>query len=59
MKTKIKVRDFNGKETVLEKEQRNLDHLKAQQTYKHQVFRNKKKFYRKRKHKKKDETESI
>lgn len=59
MKTKIKVRDFNGKESVLEKEQRNLDHLKAQQTYKHQVFRNKKRFYRKRKHKKKDETESI
>lgn len=59
MKTKIKVRDFNGKESVLEKEQRNLDHLKAQQTYKHQIFRNKKKFYRKRKHKKKDETESI
>lgn len=52
MKTRIKVKDFSGKEAVLEKEQRNLDHLKAQQTYKHQVFRDKKKFYRKRKHKK-------
>lgn len=55
MKTKIKVKDFDGKEKVLEKEQRNLDHLKAQQTYKHQVFRNKKKFYRKKKHKKRSE----
>lgn len=52
MKTKLKIKDFSGKVTVLEKEQRNLDHLKAQQTYKHQVFRDKKKFYRKRKHKK-------
>lgn len=52
MKTKLKIKDFSGKVIVLEKEQRNLDHLKAQQTYKHQVFRDKKKFYRKRKHKK-------
>ena len=51
MKTKLKIKDFSGKVIVLEKEQRNLDHLKAQQTYKHQIFRDKKKFYRKRKHK--------
>jgi len=55
MKKKIKMRGFDGKETVIEKEQRNLDHLKSQQTYKHQVFRNKKKFYRKKKHRKRSE----
>ena len=55
MKTKIRIKDFDGKEKVLEKEQRNLDHLKAQQTYKHQGFRDRKKFYRKKKHKKRSE----
>lgn len=55
MKTKIRIKDFDGKEKVLEKEQRNLDHLKTQQTYKHQVFRDRKKFYRKKKHKKRSE----
>lgn len=55
MKTKIRIKDFDGKEKVLEKEQRNLDHLKAQQIYKHQVFRDKKKFYRKKKHRKRSE----
>ena len=55
MKKKIKMRGFDGKETVVEKEQRNLDHLKSQQTYKHQVFRDKKKFYRKKKHKKRED----
>lgn len=55
MKIKLRIKDFNGKEKVFEKEQRNLDHLKAQQTYKHQVFRDKKKFYRKKKHKKRSE----
>ena len=57
MKKKIKMRGFDGKETVVEKEQRSLDHLKAQQTYKHQVFRDKKKFYRKKKHKKREDLE--
>lgn len=55
MKLKVKVKDFDGKEKVLEKEGRNLDHLKAQQTYKHIVFRNKKKYNRKRKHRNKEE----
>ena len=54
MKLKVKIRDFNGKEKVVENEQRNLDHLKAQQTFKHKVFRDRTKFYRKKKHKKKD-----
>lgn len=55
MKLKVKIKDFNGKEKIVEKEQRNLDHLKAQQTYKHQIFRDKTKFYRKKKHKKRSE----
>lgn len=55
MKLKVKVKDFDGKEKVLEKEGRNLDHLKAQQTYKHIVFRNKKKYNRKKKHKNREE----
>lgn len=54
MKLRIKVKSFNGKELTLESEQRNLDHLKAQQTFKHKVFRDRTKFYRKKKHKKKD-----
>lgn len=54
MKLRVKVKSFNGKELTLEGEQRNLDHLKAQQTFKHKVFRDRTKFYRKKKHKKKD-----
>jgi hypothetical protein len=55
MKLKVKVKDFEGGEKVLEKEGRNLDHLKVQQTYKRIVFRDKKKFYRKKKHKKRED----
>ena len=54
MKLRVKIKSFSGKELTLENEQRNLDHLKAQQTFKHKVFRDKTKFYRKKKHKKKD-----
>ena len=57
MKLKVKVKDFDGKEKVLEKEGRNLDHLKAQQTYKHIVFKDKTKYNRKKKHKKREEQE--
>lgn len=50
MKKKIKIRGFDGKETVIEKEQRNLDHLKSQQTYKSKLFKNRKKYNRKKKY---------
>lgn len=53
MKIKVKFKDFDGKEEVVEQSQHNLDHLKSQQTYKSYKFRDKSKFYRKQKHKQK------
>ena len=38
MKTKIKVKDFWGKETVQEKEIPAKDHLEAQKKYKSKIF---------------------
>lgn len=52
MKKKIKVRDFDGKVKILEKEVRALDHLKAQQKFKATTFRDKTKFSRHPKHRK-------
>lgn len=51
MKTKIKVKDFEGKEQILVRTERGIDHLKAQQIHKHKVFRDKTKYTRKQKHK--------
>ena len=52
MKKKIKVRDFNGKVQVLEKEVPAKDHLAAQQKFKAVIFRDKTKFFRHPKHRK-------
>jgi hypothetical protein len=57
MKKRIKIKDFSGKVVVLEKEQSNPDHLKSQQTYKHQIFRDKTKYNRKQKHKNSEKEE--
>ena len=57
MNRRIKVRDFEGKVTVLEKSESATDHLKSQQTYKHQVFRDKTKYSRKQKHKNSEKEE--
>jgi hypothetical protein len=56
MKQKIKVIDkVSGKTIEKEVELRNLDHFNVQLRTKHNIFRNKKKYNRKLKHKKKDE----
>ena len=56
MKQKIKVIDkVSGKTIEKEIELRNLDHFNVQLRTKHNIFRNKKKYTRKFKHKKKDE----
>lgn len=54
MKTKLKIKDFNGKVIVLEKEVRELDHLEAQKKFKSVTFRDRTKFKRHKKHKKKE-----
>lgn len=51
MKKKIKIKDFDGSEKVLEKEIPAKDHLKSQMTYKSVIFRDKTKYTRKIKHK--------
>lgn len=53
MKTKVKVKDFEGKEKVFEVDKRAEDHFDAQRKYRKIVFRNKKAYNRKRKHKQK------
>ena len=52
MKTKLKIKDFNGKLHVLEKEVRAQDHLAAQQKFKATVFCDKTKFSRHPKYRK-------
>jgi hypothetical protein len=52
MKIKIRFKDPDGKETVIEKKTRNPQHLWAQQNLKHNVFRDRTKYNRKKKHKK-------
>ena len=54
MKTKLKIKDFNGKVSVLEKEVRELDRLEAQKKFKSVTFRDRTKFKRHKKHKKKE-----
>lgn len=53
MKKKIKIKNFDGKVTELEKEIPAPDHLQAQIKYPSIIFKNKKKYNRKQKHKKK------
>lgn len=53
MRLKIKVKDFEGKKTQIEKEVSAPDHLQAQIKYKHQIFKDKTKYTRKSKHKNK------
>lgn len=52
MKIKLKIKNFNGKLQVLEKEVPAKDHLAAQQKFKAAVFRDKTKFSRHPKHRK-------
>lgn len=54
MKVKIKIIE-NGKEKTIEKKISEKDHLQSQIKYKHLVFRNKKKYTRKIKHKGKED----
>lgn len=56
MKQKIKIIDkVSGKTLEKEVEIRNQDHFEVQLKTKAHIFRNRKKYYRKFKHKKKDE----
>ena len=50
MKRKIKVRDFEGVVKTLEKTESSKDHLASQIKYPKLVFKNKKKYTRKLKH---------
>lgn len=52
MKTKIKIKDFSGKESEIAATIRDIDHLEAQKRYKKIVFKNKKVYCRKQKHRK-------
>ncbi len=54
MKKKIKIKDFDNKIIELEKEIPAPDHLQAQIKYPTIIFKNKKKYNRKRKHKNKN-----
>lgn len=54
MRVKLKIKDFKGKITEIQKEIPAKDHLEAQMKYKHQIFRDKTKYTRKKKHKNKD-----
>lgn len=51
MRVKLKIKDFEGKKTEIEKEIPSKDHLQSQIKYKHIVFRDKTKYTRKKKHK--------
>lgn len=55
MKRKIKVKNLDGKEKVLEVVERAEDHFDAQRKFRKIVFRNKKAYTRKKKHKNKVE----
>ena len=52
MKQKIKFKNFDGKDTIKEKEIPAPDHLQAQIKYPSIIFKNKKKYNRKQKYKK-------
>lgn len=54
MKKKIKIKNFDGKVTELEKEIPAPDHLQAQNKYPSIIFKNKKKYTRKKKYKNKE-----
>lgn len=54
MKKKIKIKDFDNKIIELEKEIPAPDHLQAQIKYPSIIFKNKKKYNRKRKYKNKN-----
>lgn len=51
MKHKIKIKDFKGELTILEKKSEDKDHLASQIKYPKIVYKNKKKYTRKIKHK--------
>lgn len=51
MKVKIKLNDFNGKEIIKEINVSNKLHLEIQKNNKSQIYRNRKKYNRKIKHK--------
>lgn len=53
MLAKLKIKNFEGKLVQKEMEIPAKDHLEAQIKYKHQVFRDKTKYTRKKKHKNK------
>ena len=55
MKHKVKIRDFKGKEETVEVVERAEDHFDAQRKFRKIVFRNKKVYTRKKKHKNKVE----
>ena len=52
MKRKIKVKQLDGKEKILEVVERAEDHFDAQRKFRKIVFRDKTKYTRKKKHKK-------
>ena len=53
MRVKVRIKDFKGKTVEIQKETRAQDHLAAQMKYKKQVFKDKTKYTRKKKHKNK------
>lgn len=55
MRVNIKVKDFKGKKTEIQKEIPAKDHLEAQIKYRSAVFRDKTKYTRKKKHKNRTE----
>lgn len=54
MKQRIKIKDFNGKEEVIIKNEKATDHLQSQLTHKHIIFRDRTKYSRKKKHRNKN-----
>ena len=54
MKTKIKIKNFDGQVVEKSGDTRALDHLEAQQKYRSSTFKDKTKYNRKVKHKNKN-----
>jgi hypothetical protein len=54
MKKHIKIKDFNGKEEVIVKNEKATDHLQSQIKHKHIIFRDRTKYSRKQKHRNKN-----
>lgn len=54
MKQRIKIKDFNGKEEVVEKKEKATDHLQSQIKHKHIIFRDRTKYSRKKKYRNKN-----